>query len=491
MAFEPDAPATGGRFVPDEPAPQAAPTKPAESPYSVRNLAGAGIEPLLALASGFVAAPVSGLAGMVGASLPGREGQGARVTERVGNALTYQPRTQGGKTALGAIAAPFEALAEGAHSAGGAVSDVAGPAAGAGVNAALQVVPQILLGRGLGKAAPIPGQMTAPPNVQAAVGRGLKLTPEEAGGGRISRFLSGLSGEPKLAKGISEKNQPAIRELVNEDVGAPRGAELTPDTLHAGRAQSGNAYEAARNLGRVTMDGQFTADLQRLVGDYAKAEVDFPGRKNTIMDMAQRLGVKDADASSIVSEINSLRKDSRRHRASGDYEASFAASDAAGALEQQLIRHAQASGAAPDVIQNMRAARTQIAKSHTAEKALKGDDKVDPQRYAKEKTKGRPLSGAGEELAGFAQDFPRSMQAPKGGASMGAPTIMDAAAGLLGGGPWWKQALMSMGRPGLRAGIASDMGQNLMLRPPNVGHAALRGMPIGAMQQGQLQQPPR
>jgi hypothetical protein len=57
-----------------------------------------------------IAGPVSGLAGIAGTLLPGPEGQGARFTEKVGQALTYEPKTEVGQRTSAAVAKPFEAL---------------------------------------------------------------------------------------------------------------------------------------------------------------------------------------------------------------------------------------------------------------------------------------------------------------------------------------------------------------------------------------------
>jgi hypothetical protein len=62
----------------------------------------------LSLGTGAVAAPIAGLAGIAGTLLPGPEGQGARWTEGVQQALTYEPRGFVGQRTLGAVAAPFE-----------------------------------------------------------------------------------------------------------------------------------------------------------------------------------------------------------------------------------------------------------------------------------------------------------------------------------------------------------------------------------------------
>jgi hypothetical protein len=108
-------------------------------------VAGGAVEPLLHLGTGAVAGPLSGLAGIVGSILPGPEGQGAKWAGNVGHALTYEPKTQGGKDATDAITYPLQKFAEGADYVGANAADMTGsPAIGAAVNAAMQLAPALV-----------------------------------------------------------------------------------------------------------------------------------------------------------------------------------------------------------------------------------------------------------------------------------------------------------------------------------------------------------
>lgn len=166
----------GWRDAPLAPAPQSAPSGGATPAWAAAPLAEAastpagpmdrlagftkraaqvplgGAEALTSLASSAVAAPAAGIAGIV----QGVSNAAARVTggqpgmqaadrvRQVQGALTYQPRTQGGQVATGAIAYPFEKLAEGADWAGQKVADATGsPLAGTVVNTALQAAPAL------------------------------------------------------------------------------------------------------------------------------------------------------------------------------------------------------------------------------------------------------------------------------------------------------------------------------------------------------------
>lgn len=100
-----------------------------------------GLEAAASLASGQLAGPLSGYAGIAGALLPGPPGQGADWANKTQEALTYQPRTDMGQRTLAAVSAPFEMLARQADRAGSRVAELAGPAVGAGTNALLQLAP--------------------------------------------------------------------------------------------------------------------------------------------------------------------------------------------------------------------------------------------------------------------------------------------------------------------------------------------------------------
>lgn len=69
---------------------------------SVVNPVGIG-ETALQIGSGLASTAVGGLAGLVGSVLPGPEGQGAKWSQAVQHAGTYEPRTEAGKTVSGAV----------------------------------------------------------------------------------------------------------------------------------------------------------------------------------------------------------------------------------------------------------------------------------------------------------------------------------------------------------------------------------------------------
>jgi len=96
------------------------------------------------LSSAVVAAPVSGLAGLVAAPFVGAD-RAADIVGKVGNAMTYQPRSDVGQQAAQLQAAPAQWLSDKADQAGQVAANVTGsPAVGAAVNTALQAAPALI-----------------------------------------------------------------------------------------------------------------------------------------------------------------------------------------------------------------------------------------------------------------------------------------------------------------------------------------------------------
>lgn len=441
-----------------------------------------------ALGSGMIAAPAGGFANIAGSIIPGPEGQGQDWQAKVQNALTYQPRTEGGQAAVNVVSAPFEALAHVGDMAGGKVTDTlarvlpAGKAAEAGMitNVGIQAIPMAL-----GKVLPKVGAAIKPevnPALQTAKEAGIKVTPEEAGAGPVSKTLASVSGEPRLARKISTANEPVVNEKIAGDFGLPKDAELSHEVLEDIRQKQGEAYNTLRKSGTVLVDQEFLNDLKDSVKERQQASKDFPRGKDPALEMYQRLtrnkdgSVKRSfDADSAVSEIKNLREDAQEAFADRKFSLGNANLDAAKALEDILDRHlskqsVKLEGGIPTAVEGdtvavdaFRKARQIIAKTYDAEKALGPQGTINPQAYAKMLDKGKPLSGGALEVAKLAKDFPRSLQKPSMQAT--GPTFADAAAGLLTVAKAPVKAAVMMARPAVRSIIASDPYQAMMKNP--------------------------
>lgn len=106
------------------------------------------LEPAAMIATGAIAEPVAGLAGIGAGLLPGEEGQASRTVEAVREALTYLPKTPGGIAAaqkLGSLLQPIaEPISEAVEAVGEAGYEAAGPIGGAGAVTLISAIPELL-----------------------------------------------------------------------------------------------------------------------------------------------------------------------------------------------------------------------------------------------------------------------------------------------------------------------------------------------------------
>jgi hypothetical protein len=463
-------------------------------------------ETALALGSGAVGGVAGGISGLA-TGLSNALGitntpPGDRVRQ-VSEALSYQPRTAMGRGFTGAIAYPFEKLAEGADAAGGYVTDIAGPVAGTAVNTGIQSLPMLL-----GPAAKaLPGESagsiaarartqalnaTREARVEAARAAGLRLTPTDAGGGTLSRILEGLSGEPKLAKLASKKNAPTVNDMIRNDVGMADDVPLSRDALAAIRAEEGANYEFVKSVGRFETDSRYKYDLRKISHSFDTAAKDFAHRsENPLKKTMEGLDVKAMDAASAVEEVKLLRADADKAYRAGDKQLGKAFKDAAGAiddmLERNMLKMAVGSDFAGDPVMAMgisryQAARQRIAKTYAADKALNdATGNIDVAVYAKALKDGKKLSGPAKQVAEFGQQFPRSLQrTEKLGSTAG--TYFDlllggtaGAVGVLGGGLPGAAALgLGAARPLARSALLTDPVQGAMSAPRSYGPSTAR-----------------
>lgn len=223
-----------------------------------------------------VAAPMAGVAGALTAPLgfiPGMQGVGARNVERVQNFIAGQPLTEGGESVAGAIAYPFEKLAQVGDWTGQKASDATGsPLIGATVNTAVQSIPA-LVGRQMGRASMRRGN-SGPDNPRGAAGAGeaqaARPVPPQAGRG------GGLERVPEKA--------PSIDEL---------------------QAAKNAAYKAAEETGVVVSRGAMNRLKVELVNDLRKEGLDkdlHPAANAALKRILQTKGQP------TLSELETLRK---------------------------------------------------------------------------------------------------------------------------------------------------------------------------------------
>ena len=182
-----------------------------------KNIAGALVEPAITMGTGMAGSVAGGLAGlgaMGNRALGFDTGEPGAVSDKVREAMTYQPRTQGGKAELEFLSTPFRKYGE--------LSDVAGessarytgsPAYGAVTNAMMQTAPALVGGKNIyGKNA------VAESMLKQATGRrgkpvleSLKTANPELTAGQAT--VPARSTETSALLRLGEKNQPTPSKI--------------------------------------------------------------------------------------------------------------------------------------------------------------------------------------------------------------------------------------------------------------------------------------
>jgi hypothetical protein len=331
VVFDERAQSQKGRFVPDAvPAKQRQPESSTISD-ALKAYYGATLEPLLAMGSGAIAAPVSGLAG-IGQGLKNLASPGMPAGDRVQSiqqAMTYQPRTQVGQAMTGAVAYPFEKLAQAGDYVGSGIgvsqepdenvvrrADRANiprrmegsPLAGAIANTAIQSIPALLTRRVAADASARPSPVVTP----AATGEGAAAG-EAAATAERATGLAKVSEAAPTKEALKAASQAAYKRA--EDAGAviskdsfAKAQEVTASllekegidpTLHPSTTAALKRFGAEK--GPVTLEKLET--LRRIAKDAESTQVPADRRLagklvDTIDNYAETLAQKDFNAGS-------------------------------------------------------------------------------------------------------------------------------------------------------------------------------------------------
>lgn len=444
-------------------------------------------EPIAAMATGTAGQVIGGLAGGAAALIPGlRPGIGKDVVEKVSNALTYEPRSAGGKAVMAGISKPFEWLATKAGSAGQSTLEATGsPLAATVVDTGIQALPMLAgglisrSGAGAESAASIAARNKAKMQgaskdsaIVNAREAGLAISPEDANAGMIPKAIAGLAGEPKLQKLLSKKNAPVIAEKIKADIGLAEDVAPTRKAIADVRAEAGDAYEAVKGTGTIKTGPEYKAALDDITKSYDTAARDFSHRsENPFQKTIEGLRKDSFDATSAVEEVKLLRSDADKAYRTGDAGLGKAFKSASKALDDEIARHVDSLAAGNPAMKNVAtdylAARERIAKTYAADKALnESNGTFDASVYARELKRGKPLSGGARQVAEFAQAFPRAAQKVERTGSTG-PSYFD---GVLGAA---SHVPMLFARPLARHALATDIAQRMIAKPGNYDRSAL------------------
>jgi hypothetical protein len=372
--------------------------------------------------------------GKLAAEIAGTAGAGGALAKVLTNtapaAVQAAPRLvealrTGGMSAGGATGATGAAIRAAGGAAGGAVSaglvnpDDAGTGAMIGAVAPNVIKVAADAGKAMGsKAAQKYAEELAKFNRQApmretlkeAVDAGYVVPPNMVNPSAKNAIIESFSGKQATSQLASVKNQDVTEKLVRQSLGLAEDAPLTKGALEQIRKVEGGAYKKIADL-----NPQAEMDLEAL----KQARNEAQGWFN-----AYNRSASPAD----LSKAKDLR-------------------DLAEVLEMKLVSHAKDAGK-DELIPALSAARKQIAKTYTVERALNDSTgAVNAKVLGRMYDKGKPLSDGLDTVGRFASGFPSVNQASQQMGSPAAHNLRSMASLLAGGG-----GLAAAGPMGLVAG---------------------------------------
>lgn len=416
---------------------------------------------LATLASGGLAAPISGIAGLAGAVLPGPEGQGADWVRKTQDALTVAPQTKASATLTDIATKPLQWLAKGADAAGGAIADATGsPAAGAALNTGIQLAPALL-----GKAVAPKLENMAARSAQERAGlksaesvRNATLDEGRAAGYVVpppDSILRGVGGKAAIRQEAIARNQQTTDALARQAAGLPDNAPITRSSLDARISQEAAPYR----------------EVEQLSANHPLFQPPFKKPGETLKDLQEARYNE-----------NAWYQYSRRTGNPVALKRAEKFGEKADLLESSIEKAAEALGN-PDLVQRVRDARVKMAKIYDIKRALnEGDGTVDAHVIgnAYDKNPGK-YTGELATIGKFDQAFRRytnpisATPEPGGGALVPHAAAALGIAGHASGMGWWPAGLALAGGP-TRSLLLSGLYQKPKTYGPSLTEMGLTGL---------------
>jgi ribosomal protein L29 len=301
---------------------------------------------------------------------------------------------------------------------------------------------------------------------QAAINQGATLPPTQVNPSFINSILEGISGKQTTAQVASIKNQAVVNAQARKALGLADDVELTPKVLQDYRDVKGQAYEALKSNNAYYTDKKFINDINTKSADLQKLAntTDVSAELNVINGLKQM----SFDGVGLVEQMKRLRYDAERNLMSGDPKNSalgkaqkFAANQLEDLAERNLQKFNQ-----PDVMNNFKQARKDIAKSYTIEKSMNlatGD--VSGAKLGSRSAAGKIVPSELQALADAAATFPKAFQNPATVGSVPVISPLDLGSAAIASAASGNPLVMgsALTRPAVRTGITSGMYQRNML----------------------------
>jgi hypothetical protein len=198
---------------------------------------------------------------------------------------------------------------------------------------------------------------------------GYVVPPSSSGGGFLSRRLESIGGKAAVGQQAAAKNQKITNEIARRELGLPKMSPLSEEALNNLRTKLAAPY---REVARI--DQEAASALEKL------KQVRFDAN-------AQHKFYNHTPNPEVLAKARSLDAEAAR-------------------LESYLEGIASNAGKV-NLVDELRRARTQIAKTYDVERALNiGTGDVAARSLGKALDKGKPLSGGLATAGRFAEAFP-------------------------------------------------------------------------------------
>lgn len=307
---------------------------------------------------------------------------------------------------------------------------------------------------------------------------GYVVPPATVRPGVRTRLLEGISGKAATQQEASLRNQEVTNRLAAQAIGLSPNEPITLAALKSIRDDAGKVYAGIRQAGRITTDPQYKQDLARIGQTIADISDEFQGAnvgaRDDIFDLIKTLNKDNFGSNAAVSYLNQLREDAANNLAAEGARSralGMAQKRAAEALENAILRHLRATGK-EGLADSFGAARTLIAKTYDVQSATNlQTGNVRAKELAKMLANEEPLSGELRTIGRFGATFPKATEEITSSPAVSAADIYGSLLGTgalfsAGGGALSPVALgMPLARMGVRSGILSETGQNVLTRP--------------------------
>jgi hypothetical protein len=282
---------------------------------------------------------------------------------------------------------------------------------------------------GYGGAKAVPTQQTTQPNlstkqqtVKQSIESGYVIPPSQAEGTRWQKFQEALGGKPKTEQEAQFKNQTVTNTLAKKYIGLSETDNLGTDAIQAVKDKYNPVYEKVSELPPIT---QKTSEK---IFDSFGIPKGTQSSTKTVLPSGKQL----------LDELKDIRSESKSYwdfwKRNGDPKAQKTAiqfDQQASKLESQLEQLAKYHKQ-PELINDLRNARREIAKAHTVNKAMNpatGDISANVFKNMLGKV---PLTGEAKKIADFAGLGPISRVPIRGEPT--SFTLLDTALALHGAG---------------------------------------------------------